>query len=64
MKYGSEVLSIIEAGFEHNEKKLRAYCNLLIKKLPDDDYMKDAIKHVLDESYVDQQQLKAINLAK
>lgn len=60
MKYGSEVLSIIEAGFENDEKKLKAYCNLLIKKLPDNDYMKDAIKHVLDGLYIDQQQLKAI----
>jgi len=60
MKYGSEVLSIIEAGFENNEKKLKAYCNLLIEKLPDDDHMKVAIKHVLDGSYVDQPKLEAI----
>lgn len=60
MKYGGEVLSIIEAGFEHNEKKLKAYCSLLIEKLPDDDYMRVAIEHVLDGSYVNQQQLKAV----
>lgn len=60
MKYGSEVLSIIEAGFENNEKKLKAYCNLLIDKLPDDDHMKDAIKHVLDGSYEHQSVLRAI----
>ena len=60
VKYGSEVLSIIEAGVENNQKKLKAYCELLIEKLPDDDHMKIAIKNIIDGSYKKQPKLKAI----
>lgn len=60
MKYGSEILSIIEAGVENNQKKLKAYCNLLVEKLPEDDYMRIAIQNVLDGSYKEQNTLEAI----
>lgn len=60
MKYGSEILSIIEAGVENNQKKLKAYCNLLVEKLPEDDYMRIAIQNVLDGSYKEQNTLEAV----
>lgn len=51
LKHSSEILSIIEGGLEGNEKKVRAYAELLVSKLPDDDHMKRAIKRRLDGSY-------------
>jgi hypothetical protein len=51
LKHSSEILSIIEGGLEGNAKKVRAYTELLVSKLPDDDHMKIAIKRRLDGSY-------------
>ena len=61
MKYGSEVLAIIEAGLEGNKEKVRAYAKLLSEKLPDDDeHMRMAIRHRLDGSYKNQPTLQAV----
>lgn len=51
LKHSSEILSIIEGGLEGNTKKVRAYTELLVSKLPDDDHMKHVIKRRLDGSY-------------
>ncbi len=50
-KYGSEILSIIEGGLDGNTKKVRAYTELLMSKITDDEHMKTAIKRRLDGSY-------------
>jgi len=59
MKYGSEILSIIEAGIEGDKKKLRTYAELLVSKLPNDGHLKTSINHVLDGSYKNQPILEA-----
>jgi hypothetical protein len=51
MKYGSEMLSIIEGALEGNAKKVRAYVELLYQKLPVGDHMRRAIEKRLDGSY-------------
>jgi hypothetical protein len=51
LKHSSEILSIIEGGLEGNAKKVRAYTELLVDKLPDNDHMKHVIKRRLDGSY-------------
>jgi len=33
MKYGSEILALIEGGLECNEEKVRAYAKLLKEKI-------------------------------
>lgn len=43
IEHASEVLSIIEAGMEGDKKKLKAYAELLMTKLPDDDHLKKSI---------------------
>uniref|UniRef100_A0A6M3X6C6 Uncharacterized protein n=1 Tax=viral metagenome TaxID=1070528 RepID=A0A6M3X6C6_9ZZZZ len=60
MKYGSEILAIIEGGLECNEEKVRAYTELLMKKIPDGTHMKIAIKRRLDGSYKNDEILKAM----
>jgi len=61
MKHGSEILSIIEGGLEGNEKKVRAYTELLVSKMPDgDDHMKTAIKRRLDGTYKNDPILEAL----
>lgn len=51
MKYGSEILAIVEGGLDGNTKKVRGYTELLVSKLPDGDHMKTALKRRLDGSY-------------
>lgn len=51
MKYGSEILAIVEGGLDGDTKKVRAYAELLVSKLSDGDRMKVAIKRRLDGSY-------------
>ena len=51
MKYGSEMLGIIEGGLDGDTAKVRAYTELLVTKIPDGDHMKTAIKRRLDGSY-------------
>jgi hypothetical protein len=51
MNYGSEILAIIEGGLDGNQKKVRAYTELLVSKLKDDEHLKTAIKRRLDGSY-------------
>ncbi len=51
MKYGSEILAIVEGGLDGNIKKVRAYTELLVTKIPDGDHMKTALKRRLDGSY-------------
>ena len=58
MKYGSEIIKIIEAGLEGDEEKVRAYAIHLMNKLEDDDHTKTSISNRLDGSYKDQQTLK------
>jgi hypothetical protein len=60
MEHASEVLSIIEAGLEENEVKVRNYAKLLMEKLPDDDHMKTSIRNRLDGSYKNKPKLEAI----
>lgn len=64
MKYGSEILSIIEAGLEGDKKKLIAYTELLASKLPEDEHLKVAIKNRLDGSYKNQPVLKPLSKVK
>ena len=59
VKHSSEILAIIEGGLDGNQKKVRAYTELLVSKLPDGDHMKTAIKRRLDGSYKNDPVLEA-----
>jgi hypothetical protein len=61
LKHSSEILSIIEGGLEGNQKKVRAYTELLMSKLPDEDHMKHVIKRRLDGSYKNDSVLEGKN---
>lgn len=56
MENFSEVIKIIEAGFEHDRHKLVAYSNLLISKV--DDREQNMIIAVIDGSYKKKDVLK------
>ena len=58
MKFGSEISKIIEAGLEGDKKKLVAYAELLVSKLPEDDHTRITINNRLNGSYKNQPTLK------
>jgi hypothetical protein len=59
MKHASELLSILEGGLEGDVKKVRAYAELLVTKMPDGDHLKRAIMRRLDGSYKNDPVLEA-----
>lgn len=59
MKYGSEILAIVEGGLEGDAKKVRAYTELLVTKIPHGDHMQRALQRRLDGTYKNDPVLEA-----
>ena len=59
MKYGSEILAIVEGGLEGDAKKVRAYTELLVTKIPKGDHMQRALQRRLDGTYKNDPVLEA-----
>lgn len=49
IKYSSEILKIIEAGMEEDREKVKASAELLMKKIPVGDMMRQAIKKRIEK---------------
>lgn len=56
MKYGSEILKIVEAGLEKDIEKIKAYTKMSIEKLKNEEcngHIIECLEHMLDGSYKD-----------